>query len=331
MPKVSIIVPVYNVEKYLEECVESLRNQTLKDIEIILVDDESPDNCPALCDRYAQMDNRIKVVHKKNGGLGFARNSGLEVATGEYVAFTDSDDYEMPETYETLSQIADDGKYDVVYYSFIDRFSSSIGEKSYEGDEQIKTLQLNMTANPPESALDRDIQVSSCLGLYKRRLLVENNVRFHSERELISEDLIFNLNVLNYARKIDVTSHPFYFYRVTSSSLTQTVRLDRHNKNKQFYLYLTDYLQKVGFGREAWLRSTRLFLGYSRSTILRLCRSQLPFNEKRKWVLEVCKDEIWQSIYQNYPYKSMPLKYSVFFNCIYRHLFLFIWMMSRLS
>ena len=86
MAKVSVIVPVYNVEKYLDRCMQSLLNQTLKDIEIIMVDDGSPDNCPKMCDDYAKQDSRVKVIHKKNAGLGLARNSGLEVATGEYVA-----------------------------------------------------------------------------------------------------------------------------------------------------------------------------------------------------------------------------------------------------
>lgn len=89
-PKVSIIVPIYNVEKYLDRCMESLLNQTLEDIEIIMVDDGSPDNCPKMCDEYAKKDARIKVVHKKNGGLADARNAGLDVATGKYVAFVDS-------------------------------------------------------------------------------------------------------------------------------------------------------------------------------------------------------------------------------------------------
>ena len=100
MAKVSIIIPVYNVEKYLDKCIQSAINQTLQDIEIILVDDESPDNCPQMCDDYAKRDGRIKVVHKKNGGLGFARNSGLEIATGEYVTFLDSDDFVDLDTYE---------------------------------------------------------------------------------------------------------------------------------------------------------------------------------------------------------------------------------------
>ena len=89
----SIIVPVYNVEKYLDQCMISLLKQTLTNIEIILVDDGSPDNCGIICDKYAETDSRIKVIHKKNGGLSDARNAGLDIATGQYICFIDSDDY----------------------------------------------------------------------------------------------------------------------------------------------------------------------------------------------------------------------------------------------
>lgn len=105
-PKVSIILPIYGVEKYLSRCMDSVLNQTLRDIEIIMVDDESPDSCPKMCDDFAAQDSRIKVVHKKNGGLGYARNSGLDVATGEYVAFLDSDDFVELDAYEHLYNAA---------------------------------------------------------------------------------------------------------------------------------------------------------------------------------------------------------------------------------
>ena len=91
---ISIIVPIYNVQKYLDRCMKTLLNQTYRNIEIILVDDESPDECPKMCEEYAKIDQRVKVIHKKNGGLGFARNSGLEIAQGKYIIFVDSDDYE---------------------------------------------------------------------------------------------------------------------------------------------------------------------------------------------------------------------------------------------
>ena len=98
----SVIVPIFRVEKYLDKCVQSLLAQTYKDLEIIQVDDGSDDGCPAMCDAYGEVDSRIKVIHKANGGLSDARNTGLEAATGEYIVFADSDDYVHPQVYEAM-------------------------------------------------------------------------------------------------------------------------------------------------------------------------------------------------------------------------------------
>lgn len=102
MPTISVIVPVYKAEQYLVRCVDSILNQTLSDLEIILVNDGSPDNCGAICDEYAKKDNRIKVIHRENGGASAAKNSGLEIATGEYIGFVDADDHIHPQMYELL-------------------------------------------------------------------------------------------------------------------------------------------------------------------------------------------------------------------------------------
>lgn len=102
---ISVIVPVYNVEPYLVQCLDSIIAQTYTNLEIILVDDGSPDNCPAICDSYANSDHRIKVIHKKNGGLSSARNTGLEIATGEYIGYIDSDDYIAPDMYEKMLRL----------------------------------------------------------------------------------------------------------------------------------------------------------------------------------------------------------------------------------
>ena len=101
-PTVTIVVPIYNVERYLKRCIHSIQTQTLRNIEIILVDDESPDRCPEICDAYAKEDDRIKVIHKKNGGLGYARNAGIEIALGSFIAFIDSDDYIEPDMFQVL-------------------------------------------------------------------------------------------------------------------------------------------------------------------------------------------------------------------------------------
>lgn len=119
MPKVSIVVPVYKVEKYLVRCVCSLQNQTLRDIEIILVDDGSPDSCPEMCDALAAQDSRIRVIHKKNGGLSSARNAGLKVASGKYVGFVDSDDDVEPDMYEKLLSVMASEKVDFVMSDYL--------------------------------------------------------------------------------------------------------------------------------------------------------------------------------------------------------------------
>ena len=103
--KISVIIPIYKVEKYLNRCVESVVNQSYQNLEIILVDDGSPDNCPKMCDDWAEKDNRIKVIHKENGGLSDARNAGLKVAMGEYISFVDSDDWIAKDFYEVLIRV----------------------------------------------------------------------------------------------------------------------------------------------------------------------------------------------------------------------------------
>ena len=106
-PKVSIVVPIYNVEKYLDRCIQSLLAQTLKEIEIILVDDGSDDGCAQICDQYAERDSRIKVVHKKNGGLDSARKAGIAIASGKYVGYVDGDDWIEPFMYERMVELAE--------------------------------------------------------------------------------------------------------------------------------------------------------------------------------------------------------------------------------
>ena len=145
--KVSVIIPIYNTEKYLVRCMDSVLGQTLKDIEIILVDDQSPDNAPAQCDKYVKMDSRVRVIHKKNGGLGLARNSGLEIATGEYVAFLDSDDYVDKRMYELLYRVAVEHNCQMVMsgYNFVDRHgkvrdcTNTMAKGLYEG-KRVKDL-----------------------------------------------------------------------------------------------------------------------------------------------------------------------------------------------
>ncbi len=119
MPKISVIIPVYKVERYLDACVASVAGQTYTDLEIILVDDGSPDNCPALCDAWARKDARVRVIHRQNGGLSAARNSGLDICTGEYIAFVDSDDKLEPQTLERAMAAQQGTNADLVIFHYL--------------------------------------------------------------------------------------------------------------------------------------------------------------------------------------------------------------------
>ena len=138
-PLISVIVPIYKVEKYLDRCVESLINQTYKNLEIILVDDGSPDNSPAMCDNYAKKDSRIKVVHKKNGGLSDASNVGMSVATGEFISFIDSDDYVSDDFFEVLYNTMITEKSDIVECSVVKFYEDNLFDK-HNDDNEITTF-----------------------------------------------------------------------------------------------------------------------------------------------------------------------------------------------
>lgn len=250
IPKVSIIVPVYNVEKYLDRCMESLINQTLKEIEIILVDDGSPDNCPQMCDDYAKKDSRIKVVHKQNAGLGYARNSGLDVATGEYVAFVDSDDFVSLNTYEYCYNLATKERLDVVRFD-MKRFTNKYSISSIDVDKKpiicrdvqiLKQLSLAFWGNMinGEYIFFSNVSVASAWGgIYNRLFLMHNNIIFKSEREYLSEDFEFNYRVLQRTSAVGFIQTRFYHYFKNTQSLSTTVRTDKVDRAIDFSKKMT--------------------------------------------------------------------------------------------
>ncbi len=196
MATVTIIVPVYKVEKFLDRCVTSLRNQTLQDIEIILVDDGSPDRCPEMCDALAVQDRRIRVVHKKNGGLSSARNAGLKVAAGKYVGFVDSDDDVELDMYEKMLSVIESENVDFVMSDYL-RIPAN-------GSRYLKTLSIR-SGRYDKTALREEIFPSLIMGenvdygpllsvwhcLYKTDFLRSNGF-FFDEEVRWSEDNIFS-------------------------------------------------------------------------------------------------------------------------------------------
>lgn len=323
-PKVSIVVPCFGVEKYLDQCVESLVNQTLSDIEIILVDDESPDKVPEMCDEWKRKDGRIKVIHKKNAGLGMACNSGIEVASGEYIAFCDSDDWVDLNMYEDMYLAAKENDCDAVYSGLkkVNDHGDFIGTLAHvddlhlvKGKSCVNEFILNMIASSPSCQIERNIQMSAKVVLYKKEVIDRHSLLFVSEREIISEDLHFNISFLSHASCVCAIPKYYYNYRCTPSSITRTVKTDRFQRLKTLYRYLCEECSNFGI-TGAEVRIQRLFIGYVRRYIINIMKSQLPLIQKRRIVADVCNDSIWESISDSYPISDMSFSHKIFLQLV---------------
>lgn len=202
---ISIIIPIYKVEEYLPRCINSIISQTYKNLEIILVDDGSPDKCPTICDEYAQTDNRIKVIHKTNGGLSSARNAGLEMASGEWIAFLDSDDWVEPKMYEVLYDLAVRHNADI---------SSCSSRNCYPGT----------TAPPIVHGVDTEIEFDTD-GIIKD-MLHQTYIRFEVWNKLWKRSLIGDVRF-----KVGQVAEDVYFDRVLFMRTNKIVHTTRvlHN------------------------------------------------------------------------------------------------------
>ena len=212
-PLVSVIVPVYNVEKYLEKCVNSLLQQTYKNIEIILVNDGSTDESGKMCDNLAQEDDRIKVFHKKNGGLSDARNYGVERATGEYIGFVDSDDYIEEDMYEKLYKAIQRSQADMAECSMT-RIYKNYSEKFYRGDNF--QIDLDDEAYVREYIDNVRLYGSAWCKLLKKE--IAEKVKFPVGK--IYEDCFYTLDLVKYLKKVTVISDSLYNYYIREGSIT---------------------------------------------------------------------------------------------------------------
>lgn len=234
-PKISIIVPVYKVEKYIHKCIDSILNQTFEDFELILVDDGSPDKCGEICDEYAKKDNRVVVIHKENGGLSSARNAGIDISTGEYIGFIDSDDYIEVDMYELLYSLCEEHSCDIASCSsiiyFQDRIVVNGGHKLeiHNKKEAMKTM-LN------GKLYDEVVWVK----LFKKSVI--GKIRFPEGR--IYEDTSFTYKVIHNSQKIATIGEAKYNYIKHDGSImntaTKSINTDAIIAYKEMYDFIKD-------------------------------------------------------------------------------------------
>ena len=326
-PKVSIIIPVYNVEKYLERCINSLRNQTLEEIEIILVDDSSTDSSLEICRNAEKDDSRIKVIHKVNEGAGKARNAALDVVEGEYIGFVDSDDFIEKDMFKTLYEKAEKYGSDLVMSGvlFVDgnMFSEKGGcvrktyfdkDTHFETEDELKKLRMGIVGSLPEDADDSKYGMSIWKNLFKTEIIKENNITFMSEREIYSEDALFMVDYISCIKKATGINEAFYNYCRNGESISKSYKKDRFEKSlafvgeveKRFKKDISEYQIYI---YRFWQAMCRVLCSQE---IMNAKDNNIKYTDLKKRLKDICTHSLTVSTLRLYPIGKLPVKQRIF-------------------
>lgn len=239
-PVISVVVPVFNVENYLSQCLESIRNQSFTSFECILIDDGSTDNSGKICDEYASADNRFRVFHISNSGRSSARNLGIEYSNGDYITFVDSDDYIDKNTFEKAKDKILNDKADICCYGMV-RISDN------ERIEEIRIQDRGIIKN----FIHNDVYMNSvCNKLFRRNIIVENNIRFALDLS-VCEDLLFVFKAMSFSKSICYLDECFYLYRIIETAQKQSGYSDKELIDlKKSYTYLFEFCEQYNLSNK---------------------------------------------------------------------------------
>ena len=303
----SIIVPIYNVEKYLARCVDSILNQTYRNIEIILVDDDSPDRCGMLCDEYALKDPRIRVIHQKNKWLGGARNSGLQIATGKYILFVDSDDFVREDMCEKLLAYLNGHDVDMILF---DMYHTDIGGKikSISGNS-IEPNTIYCGSRGRSVLYNLVIQTheinSACQKCYRRTLLTDHDLYFNEEIRY-AEDYEFCLRLFPQVESYIHLDQPYYYYVQNDESIMNKTDPKIVEKFIVLYRYREAFLQRHGVQTaENEIYSANLLMKMLITYLPKYLNGRSSVLEKRKAIRSMCNyDEVIKAASLGAPAKT---------------------------
>ena len=334
---ISVIVPVYNVEKYLRKCIESIINQTYKELEIILVDDKSTDTSGDICDDLAKEDIRIKVIHKnKNEGLGYARNTALDIVKGEYVTFVDSDDYLDEDAIEVMHNAIQEKQVDACIGGFkrvsddeIITKKVTYREEEFRGREEVDNLLFRLIGSAPDKKDAIKMSVWNCM--YNMRIIKDYNVKFESEREYLSEDIFFDIKYYHQANSVTILSNSCYNYRHNEKSLTKKYRKNRFELSKKMYEKEKEELEKINLYEEAKYRLSRQFFIYTLACIKQENTkiSNKALKEALKSIKEICNDKLLRKVIDEYPIEQLERKQKIFLRLIQHKKTLLLYIASK--
>lgn len=334
-PLISIVVPVFNVDKYLNRCINSLVNQTYNNIEIILVDDGSTDSSGTMCDEWASRDDRIKVIHKKNAGLGYARNTGLEKCEGQYIVFVDSDDFVETNMLNVMLSSMLNNNANTCYCSY-NIYSNETNTVVRRGEVRTglftgKEVLLDIVGSLPEEKSDfvKEMSVWACL--FSKEIIMSNGLAFPSERDIICEDLPFDIQYLPLTESVYIIGENFYNYCINGESLTHKYDPKRYEKEKYLFKTIDERLKPVFKEDEYKIRLMRLYLGRIRASIvIEVKNSGLPMKVVCRDIKRVLHDEELKHTLAIYPYLKNPLKIRVFNMLMRYRIVAAVYMLSKI-
>lgn len=298
---VSIIVPVFNAERYLERTIEYLRNQTYKNIEIILVDDGSTDSSPQICDEARKKDERIKCIHKQNEGVSAARNDGMKVAAGEYIMFCDADDIPFLQMADLLLQKAKDENADIVLCGFKKQIGESVIDISVPYTDTMTSkpeiihkliMPMIVWSYAPEGIVLPDIYGSVCRGLYRKDLLLNKRIKFPAAISL-GEDMVFNLSAFFASEKVAFLNENLYTYIENVNSATHTNGTKMWKKYLETWKCVHQVIEDYQFSSDDIKWHNYQLTRYAVNAIVEdVCSQTIQRQQKKERIIEILDNPI---------------------------------------
>jgi len=320
LKKVSIIVPVYNVEKYIHKCLLSLKEQSYSNIEVLMVNDGTKDNSEEICKQFRNEDERFILLSKENGGLSSARNYGLEYATGDYICFVDSDDYVMPDFVKNFVEKIDDVDVVISKYTFDDReigkvyvpYKSQALNKKYSGEEKTREITKRLMFD----CLDGDFEIKDSImpvwkNMYRRDFIEKERIRFKSEREVYMEDFLFNLEAYGKATSVKVIEDAEYVHINLKGTLSQSYRKNMFEMQITNYNCAVSVLNEI-YGKtmaEEYNKKLPYIIAYSAFKVV-----QCGYKEALHNLKEIIQSDIYSEVVANY---KKPIFSPAYINMIY--------------
>lgn len=338
MPKISIIVPVYNVEKYLEQCIKSIIEQTLKEIEIILINDGSTDKSIEICNEYAKFDKRITVIDKKNTGVSDTRNVGIDIATGEYIMFVDSDDWLEKQACELAYDEAEKEKADSVIFCYYRESSSGTlkkdifnKEKDIFENEDLKKDILIPTLGLIDEKLKKpqrlDTLVPVYAKIYKTNIIKSNNIRYMDLSKIPSECLLFNFDYYLKSNKVVFIRKYLYHYRRNNiCSVTKGYR----EKLLEKWIFWIEYMKKrKEFENEDFKKALNSRICFSVIPLSGNVIKQKKFVKLYKEMKRILNHKYYVEAYKKLEFKYFPLHWKIYFYLAKKRMVFLFCIMSK--